>query len=227
MISCSCDQCEIKSIFFDTISSKSLDFYCAARKELLVEKGTRFIKQGDQIKEFKYLKSGLVKLHKTDSHNREQIISFGNPMDFVNIHNIFGNDVYDYSITALEPSTICSFDIKIIKDLVQTNGAFALKLINTISQSANRIISDSLKIRNHSLYGKVAAVLLFFADHIYVSSEYELPISRKEIAQYTGLSIETVIRSISEFRRDGLIKVFGKRIEIIDKEGLELIYENS
>ena len=78
-----------------------------------------------------------------------------------------------------------------------------------------------------SMYGKVASVLLFFQEKIYFTYGFDLPVSRKEIAQYTGLSIETVIRVISEFRRDGLIKVYGKRIEIIDKDSLVSIYEHS
>jgi len=227
MIHCSCDNCEIRTIFFNTISADSLDFYCAARDERAIPKGTQFIKQGEKIKEFIYLKEGLVKLHKIDDHHYDQIISFGNPMDFVNIHNVFGEKRYGYSVTALEESVICSFDIKIIKNLIKTNGAFALKLINVISSSSNRIITDALQMRKRTLYGKVASILLLFADHIYFTLDYELPISRKEIAQYTGLSIETVIRSISEFRRDGLIKVYGKRIEITDRDGLMMIYENS
>ncbi|MBK7094236.1 MAG: winged helix-turn-helix domain-containing protein [Saprospiraceae bacterium] len=47
------------------------------------------------------------------------------------------------------------------------------------------------------------------------------------MAQYTGLSIETVIRVISEFRKDGIIKVFGKRIEIVNKPGLISLNEHN
>jgi len=64
-------------------------------------------------------------------------------------------------------------------------------------------------------------------EEIYFSPAFELPISRKEIAQYTGLTIETVIRVISSFRRDRLIKVYGKQIEIIDKDALVAIFEHS
>ena len=57
--------------------------------------------------------------------------------------------------------------------------------------------------------------------------QFDLPVSRKEIGQFTRLSIETVIRVISEFRKDGIIKVYGKKIEIIDKQRLTAIIEHS
>ena len=52
---------------------------------------------------------------------------------------------------------------------------------------------------------------------------FDLPVSRKEIADYIGMSTANVIRTLSDFKRDGIIKVFGKTIEIVDLNKLELI----
>jgi CRP/FNR family transcriptional regulator len=225
---CSCANCHIKDIFFKSLlDEKELEMYCNARSESIIPAGETIIKQGDTIKSFKYLYDGLIKLHRTNKDGTEQIISFGKPMDFVSIHNIFSGDTYNYSVSALEDSTVCRFDLPTIKQLIKDNGVFAQKIIETTNIASNQILTDSLDLISKSMYGKVASVLLFFQEKVYFSPEYELPISRKEIAQYTGLTIETVIRVISSFRHDGLIKVFGKRIEIIDHEGLKAIFEHS
>jgi CRP-like cAMP-binding protein len=52
---------------------------------------------------------------------------------------------------------------------------------------------------------------------------FDLPVSRKEIADYIGMSTANVIRTISDFKKDGIIKVFGKTIEIVDINKLEII----
>ena len=52
---------------------------------------------------------------------------------------------------------------------------------------------------------------------------FELPVSRREIAEYIGMTTENVIRTLSEFRRDKLIKINGKEIEIADYDTLEKI----
>lgn len=225
---CNCQNCEINTIFFESLKDPNeLEKYCIAKTEIAIPAGKRFIKQGDKIARFKYLKEGLIKLHRKNKSGGEQIISFGKPMDFVSIQNVFSKNKYSYSVTALEDSTICVFDLSTIKELIKTNGIFANKIIETTNRASNRILSNSLDMISKSMYGKVASVILFFQEEVYFTYGFELPVSRKEIAQYTGLSIETVIRVISEFRRDGLIKVYGKRIEIIDKEGLVSIFEHS
>lgn len=225
---CSCTNCHIKSIFFESLQpGEELEKYCSSRTEIKVPAGKRIIKQGDKIISFKYIQEGLIKLHRKTKNGHEQIISFGKPMDFVSIQHVFSDKKYRFSVTAIEESTLCVFNLKTIKELVHTNGKFAEKLLETTSRASNQILSNSLDMISKSMYGKVASVILFFHEEIYFTYGFDLPVSRKEIAQYTGLSIETVIRVISEFRRDGLIKVFGKRIEIVDKEGLVSIFEHS
>ena len=74
-----------------------------------------------------------------------------------------------------------------------------------------------------NLKGRVAYILLFFKNHIYQAAEFELPISRKEIAEYIGMTTENVIRALTEFRKDNIIKIYGKVIEITDIKRLESI----
>ena len=52
---------------------------------------------------------------------------------------------------------------------------------------------------------------------------FELPVSRREIAEYIGMTTENVIRTLSEFRRDKLIRINGKEIEIMDVETMKKI----
>jgi CRP/FNR family transcriptional regulator len=52
---------------------------------------------------------------------------------------------------------------------------------------------------------------------------FDLPVSRKEIADYIGMSSANVIRTLSDFKRDGIIKVYGKTIEVVDINKLEII----
>ena len=68
-------------------------------------------------------------------------------------------------------------------------------------------------------------VLLYFAQDIYKNHAFELPVSRKEIAELIEMTTENVIRILSEFRKDGILKIYGKVIEITDIELLKKISE--
>ncbi len=66
-------------------------------------------------------------------------------------------------------------------------------------------------------------VLLYFTNEIYNSRVFDLPVSRKEIADYIGMSTANVIRTLSDFKKEGIIRVFGKTIEVVDLNKLEII----
>ncbi|MCD6091595.1 MAG: Crp/Fnr family transcriptional regulator [Bacteroidales bacterium] len=183
--------------------------------------GDLLIKQGDTIKDFIYLKEGLVKLYRKSEQGQTQIISFGKPYDFVSLLSVFSDEKYNYSVSALEDSVACLFDLNEIKALIKSNGEFALHLIQTQNRASDRIIMNSLDLLQKRLYGRVANVLLYFSDEVYKSDEFELPISRKEMAQFIGMSIENVIRAISAFRKDKIIQVYGKDLSILDKKRLK------
>jgi CRP/FNR family transcriptional regulator len=96
-------------------------------------------------------------------------------------------------------------------------------LLTKISRINDKIISQTLDIRQKNLIGRVAFVLLYFTNEIYKSRVFDLPVSRKEIADYIGMSTANVIRTLSDFKKEGIIKVFGKTIEVVDIAKLEVI----
>lgn len=218
---CSCEFCDLKTVFFASLNPEDLEKYCSIRHEKVIKAGELLINQGDTITDFIYLKEGLVKLYRNSDQGQTQIISFGKPLDYVSLLSVFSDVKYNYSVSALEDSTACIFDLNEIKNLIQTNGTFALHLIQTQNLASDRIIKNNLDLLQKRLYGRVAYVLLYFANEIYKMDEYELPVSRKEIAQYIGMSIENVIRAISALRKDKIIQVYGKNLSITDRSRLE------
>jgi len=157
------------------------------------------------------------------SEGDEQIITITRPFEFVSNTNVFHEDRYRYSMSALEDSIVCCIPIRIVRDLILRNGKFALDLISSLSRTSEGIISLSLEIRKRNLAGRIAFVLLYFSNEIYNSRIFELPVSRKEISDLISMSSANVIRTFSEFRRDGIIRSDGRRIEITDMNKLGLI----
>jgi CRP-like cAMP-binding protein len=223
--SCSCDNCELKELFVDSLEFEHMEAVCSSKKEKEYLGGELIIKERTQIREFTYLKSGLVKLFKSDPSGSEQIITIAKPMDYVSLLSVFSNDTYNYSVTALEDSVTCSLDLDNLQTMMRENGTLALSLLQKMSRAADRIIIDTLEIRKKHLRGRVAYLLLYFSEVVYFSSEFDLPLTRKEMAEYVGMTTENVIRSLSEFRKDGILKIYGKTIDIVNMETLKSIAE--
>lgn len=222
---CTCELCELKGLFFENLEGDQLEMMCAGKVEKEYSQGETIIKEGTLIKEFTYLKSGLVKLYHSNLSGKEQIITIAKPFDYVSILSVFSNDRYNYSVAALENSVTCNIKMEDVKTIVSDNGVLALNLLKRMSRVADKIILDTLDIRTKHLRGRVASLLIYFSQDVYLSAEFDLPLSRKEMAEYVGMTTENVIRTLSEFRKDGILKIYGKTIHIVNMDTLKSVSE--
>ena len=220
---CQCSDCQFRNAAFSTLGDSEITTLCDYRKEYSFSRGGIIHKEGDPIQEFKYLKSGLVKVYRESHSVNEQIIAITKPFEFVSNISIFSEERYKYSVSAIEESVICSIKLDYIRSLVLSHGNFALELMTRLSQITDKIILQTLDIRNRNLAGRVAYILLYFARDIYKSMIFNLPVSRKEIADYISMSTANVIRTLSDFRKEGIITLHGKTVEIVDIKKLEMI----
>ncbi|MCX6320923.1 MAG: Crp/Fnr family transcriptional regulator [Bacteroidia bacterium] len=220
---CVCANCDFRDIVFSYLDDPSIEELCNNKEEQSFRKGEIINHEGEKITNFKYLKSGLVKLYRRTSNGEEQVITITRPFEFVSNMSIFSEERYQYSVSALEDSVVCIVKLDFIKELFLKNGGFAMGLLTKISRINDKIISQTLDIRQKNLVGRVAFVLLYFTKEIYNSRVFDLPVSRKEIADYIGMSTANVIRTLSDFKREEIIRVFGKTIEVVDIDKLEII----
>jgi CRP/FNR family transcriptional regulator len=210
-------------VVFSCLDEKSIEELCDNKEEQSFRKGEIINHEGEKITDFKYLRNGLVKLYRRTHSGDEQVITITRPFEFVSNMSIFSEEKYQYSVSALEDSVVCAVDLKFIKKLFLDNGTFAMGLLTKISMINDKIIRQTLDIRQKNLIGRVAYVLLYFTNEIYNSRVFDLPVSRKEIADYIGMSTANVIRTLSDFKKEGIIRIYGKTIEVVDMQRLEVI----
>lgn len=220
---CVCASCDFRDVVFSYLDDPSIEELCDNKEEQFYRKGEVINHEGEKIKNFKYLKSGLVKLYRRTTTGDEQVITITRPFEFVSNMSIFSEEKYQYSVSALEDCVVCMINLDFIKDLFHKNGGFAMVLLTKVSMINDKIINQTLDIRQKNLVGRVAFVLLYFTNDIFNSRVFDLPVSRKEIADYIGMSTANVIRTLSDFKKEGIIRVFGKTIEVVDLQKLEVI----
>ena len=220
-----CTRCIYRSWAFDKLDEEGLRIIDKHKQEVFFHKGEVITTEGQEITSFLYLRQGLVKLLTTGRNDREHIISIGKPLDFIGLLSLFSNKHHIYTTTAIEDSVVCFVDIEVLKGLMRKNGEFTLDFLEKTSRVSDEVIRTRMSINTKQLRGRIAYILLFFANHIYDSNDFELPISRKEIAQLIDMSTENVIRILSEFRKDKVIEIEGKLIRILEPGRLHKIYD--
>jgi len=222
---CSCNGCQLKELFLGQIPEEVISQICNRKTETSYSKGDVIINQGEEITKFLYIKDGLVKLFRKLPDGKDQIISFSCPTDFVSLLSVFSSSKYKYSVSSVLDTTVCGIDMGFLKNHALSNPRFVMNLMSKVSEATDKIITENLEIKRKQLRGRIAHVLLFFSDHVFGSLEFELPVSRREVGEYIGMTTENVIRTLSEFRNHGIISIFGKNILIKDRKRLETISE--
>lgn len=215
-----CKSCFYRTLLYGNLNQEEYELVNAARTEYIFRRGEVLYHEGDPINSFMYVREGLVKLYKTNAYGKDQILSINKPGDFINLLTIFSNDTYKYSISALEETRVCSVELHIIKQLVSQNTAFSLRLLNRISYISDEVIQNHFEINQKQVKGRVAYFLLFLADHIYKAHAFRMPVTRREVGELISMTTENTIRTLSEFRKDGIISMDGKTITILDYDRL-------
>lgn len=220
-----CSSCIYRSYLFDMLSQEELEIISANKAERTFAPGELIVREGDLIKDFLYLKKGLIKIHKYGRDQKDHIISLAIERDFAGLLSSFAYRYHHYSLSSLDYSEMCIIDFNVIKEVMATNTKFTFNIIEKISLAANNVILYRYNLGKLNLRGRISSVLLDFSDKIFKSDCYNLPVTRKEIGELIDMSTENVIRIISEFRKDGIIDVSGREIIIRDKGILKNIAE--
>ena len=134
-----------------------------------------------------------------------------------------GNNKLPYSISTYTDSIIRMIDIQVFKHLLKQNPTFAFRIINVLNENTSQIYGRFYSLTQKQLHGRLADILLCMATRIFKSKSFELPLSRADLGDLTGMSTESVIRMMKEFKDDGLIDMQCKSIELLDIARLERI----
>ena len=218
-----CSSCIYRELLFGSLNLAEYQDINNSRKEYIYNRGEIIRREGDPIKSFLYLRGGLIKLYKTDKNGKDHILSINKPGDFINLLSIFSNSIYKYSIAVLEETKICEIDLKAFHSVIKSNSAFSLRLLNRMSHISDEIIDRQHEISQRQIKGRIAYFIIMLADRIYHSHEFMLPVTRREIGELISMTTENTIRTLSEFRKHGIISMDGKTIKIIDYERMESI----
>jgi len=221
-----CVECGLRSSVFSSLTHPELGILSEGKDILIRPKGSIVVKQGDPVQNFLFLRKGLAKLSRRTSDGHEQIVGIARPRDFVGLLSLFSSPVYQYTISTIEDSEFCLVDFKVIESMVEKNGVFARHLLEKISMVADRLLHTRLELDSRQLRGRIAYIIIMFSADIYQSNTFNLPISRKEIGDLIDMRVENVIRILSEFRKDGIIRIEGTTIEILNLPLLEQVMQH-
>lgn len=182
-------------------------------------------KQGGFVSQIMLMEEGLAKVYLDNGTNSLllRIIPDGSFIGLAAVSEEYST--FPYSSKAYIDSEITQTDVKIFKQLIFQNASFAKGIIDILSSNSVQIYGRFFCLTYKQAYGRLADIILCLSDKVFKQVNFELPLSRKDIAELAGMSSETVVRMLKKFNEEGLIKMNGKHLEVIDADRLQRISE--
>ncbi len=191
----------------------------------IVKRGVVLYQEGNRINGFYCVGRGVVKIYKTGSEGKEQIIRFAKSGDIFGYRSIISNENACSSSMVIEEAVLCHIPAEFLLKTVNSNPAFSREIMNLACRElgeANNFITD---IAQKTVRERLAEIIIYLHHEFGTDSEDYLKISltREEIANMIGTATESVIRLLSEFKSDKIILLNGRKIKILDFAGLKRI----
>ncbi|MBM7684726.1 Crp/Fnr family transcriptional regulator [Defluviitalea raffinosedens] len=228
---CNCEHCQHKLCarnvpIFSSLNPEEIEKVVSLIVRRKYSKGEIIVLEGSSLESLVIINTGKVKAFRHTFEGKEQILYIFSSGDFFGEKNLIINQKVTYSVEALEDTNICMISKGDFKQLLNEYPEISYKIMEELCKRLIRMEDAVESMSIKSVEARISAVLLEFANKYGKSHSngilVELPLSREGIANYIGLTRETVSRKMSLLQEEGIIKMVGnKKIIITDKEALE------
>jgi CRP/FNR family transcriptional regulator len=222
LVKTDCIDCHERPECFVQRTKNAEEFYRTQKSHISYKKGETIIKLGTPVTSILYILDGLVKVY-IEGPEKNIIIKLLTPHDFIGLTSLFGDNTYYFSAAALKETRVCSIDREGIKDLITQCCEFSRELSNWYCENYNIMLTKCLNLGLRQLNGKIANTLLYLNREKFREFDVFSYISRTDIAELSGISMESVVRILAEFSNDKIIELKGRKIEITDLDRLKII----
>jgi len=188
----------------------------ANRKIIHFKKGADLFHEGDTVRGMYFIYSGLVKVHKKWSDDKELILRFAKQGAIVGHRGIGSDTIYPVSATALVNTDICFVDLDFFMATLKVNPGYLFDLMMFFAAELKESEKRMRNLAHMSTKGRVVQSLLTLQNKFGVDENgfIDLEISRQDFASYTGTTYETLFKIMNELQEEGFILIDGKKSRI-------------
>lgn len=224
---CTHGLCISKVSIFKQLSKDEMIDVLKKVQHITIEKGETFVHEGDQSSTLYIINAGIAKLIRSSSLGKEQIISLQTDGDIIGEYYLLSNfEPYNFSVTALSNMKLCTLQKTDMDEILDMHPHLCRTMLTELSK---KMITIENKLQNISITdtdSKVAYMLIQLYKKFGFATEdgpmIDNPLSREDMANFAGMTRETMSRYLSKLAKDGVIAfVDKKKILLLDLEQLE------
>jgi len=210
---------------FQLISKEELESLSEKRTQITYLKGETVFKQGAFAPHVLFIQSGLIRVYLQTGRNRVQNLWISKSGDFLAFSSLFGERTYSYSAVAIKDSGLLMIDKESLRNLLQTNPEFAFRITSKNYKSEKHLMEIVSSLSYKQMRGKLATALIYLNSETLMNEQVFTYLTRQDIADFASISVESVIKFLKEFEKEGILVLDNKNISITDMQRLTEISE--
>lgn len=209
---------------FSELSREQIASLRLQEVDRVYKKGESLFEEGGYPKALYVVYKGIVKIHKYGINGKEQITRLASAGDLIGYRSILNEEQYSASASAVEETRLFKIPSDAFITLIKENSDFALKVMKMLAEDLRNAEKQVIDMAQKSVREKVAEALILLSDKFGVNEHtaaLNSILTRKEIGDIAGVTTESAIRTISDFNKEQIIEIEGKRILIKDVTKLQ------
>ncbi|WP_417351365.1 Crp/Fnr family transcriptional regulator [Flavobacterium alkalisoli] len=221
-----CEQCIVREFSsLKALNKDELLRMANCKTSYIIKKGEPIFTEGENVNGIFCVKDGVCKLSKLSANGNEQIVKLVSKGELLGQRSMISDEPVNLSAVALEDMEVCFVPKSEIVSFFNHNNQFSMNVMKSICGDLKEADDHLVNMAQKSVRQRLAETLLYLHDTFGTNEDKSLHIklSREEIAGMVGTATESCIRLLSEFNKNGLIELSGKKIIIKDFKGLKAI----
>ncbi|CAH0345790.1 Crp/Fnr family transcriptional regulator [Bacillus sp. CECT 9360] len=191
------------------------------------QKGETVFEDGDSSDHLYIVHQGQVKIYRLSESGKEQLIRILEPGDFMGELSLFTDETLTSYAEAMKKTEICVIHKSDLRGIILAKPVIALKILETFSKRLNEAEKTIERFSSQDAEKRIASYLIDLSNSLTVTPSFDepfevnLPMSKKDLASYIGMTQETLSRRLSSFQELGWIGQTGQRnLKILDYEAI-------
>jgi len=215
--------CDIEAPCFQLLSQEEIELVRASKTQVLFRKGDNLTKQGAFASYVLFVINGIARQYLEGDQSRDFNLRIIKPGEFVGLSAIFSKNTFNYSSIAITDCHVFLVEKDAISKVIKQNGMFGFSIIKRYCEQNTDLLNVVRNLMYKQMNGRLADTLLYIESLKPENDSIFQLLSRKDLADFAGISTESVVKLLKTFEKDGLIKLDVKEITLLNHSALQEI----
>jgi CRP-like cAMP-binding protein len=207
--------CDITAPCFQMLLPEEAEVVRASKTQVLFRKDDNLTKQGAFASYILFMVDGYAKQYIEGDGIKNYNLRIIKPGEFIGLSTVFSGNTFNYSSVALTDCHVFLIEKEAIGNIVKVNGKFGFNIIKRYCEQNTNLLNTVRTLMYKQMNGRLADTLLYVDSLKTEKPEIFQLLSRKDLAEFAGISTESTVKLLKQFEKDGLLKLNEKDITIL------------